>query len=424
MIQRLKQILSRNGLRLMAVACGMILLSGCVKNPSAPPDDFIGYDACWPCAVYEQVFNGMDAALKTLMSTTCSAAMTLLGLGLAFWLLFYVGKFIVSMQQPNIFKFVQPMAVVFFKAIVVAAFIRNSDAYVEFVGTYLLQPILDAFLNLSNLVLDNTNFVGTAVQGAQLPADRTIFQNTSLLLSDTVSGDDLRLKFLTILFKIFVGLKQGIALGFMIWTADGISTFWLGLFVIIMFWTLSMTLPMSFTDGLVRVAVMVILSPFALVAWVFPATKDIITKGFWGVLISSGMLVFFSCIYIALVVSVLTRFTNQYYPGIMGSGTQSTDPSFVLEAQSLSTGVLAFFVLVLGLNKLSKYIPNLANMFGGETSQSSWIKVYNGMKQLAIAAAKVALAMAVASPSVAKSAVDDVKDVAKSAAKSAGPGGS
>ncbi len=423
MIQRLKQILSRNGLRLMAVACGMILLSGCVKNPSAPPDDFIGYDACWPCAVYEQVFNGMDAALKTLMSTTCSAAMTLLGLGLAFWLLFYVVKFIVSMQQPNIFKFVQPMAVVFFKAIVVAALIRNSDAYVEFVGTYLLQPILDAFLNLSNLVLDNTNFVGTAVQGAQLPADHTIFQNASLLLSDTTSGDDLRLKFLAILFKIFVGLKQGIALGFMIWTAKGISTFWLGLFVVIMFWVLVLTLPMSFTDGLVRLVTTVILSPFALVAWVFPATKDIIGKS-WGILLGSGMVVFFSCVYISLVVSVLTRFTDQYYPGIMGSGTQANDPSFALEAQSLSTGILAFFVLLLGLNKLSKYIPNLANAFGGETVQSSWIKVYNGMKQLAIAAAKVTFAAAVASPSVAKSAVDDVKDVAKSAAKSAGPGGS
>ena len=410
MFNRLKQLLSSPKLRLLLVVAVILLLSGCGENPTAPEEEN-GYTSCWACGVYEAVFNAIDSFMEALMRLTTQWGVTLLGVGLLFWLLFYIGKFLVTIQEPNLRKFLFPITTVLFKAFVVYAMIHEADTYIAFVGDNFLQPILDFFVQFSKLVLDSNQMVQmeTAVN---LPAETGLNAEPSLLFGNVREG------FLEIIYRLFSALKMGINLGFVIWTKMGFVTFIFGLFVICMFWWLLLIMPLSFTDALVRIATVVIISPLVLVAWVFPPTKKLIGK-LWGVILGSGMTLLFSCFYVTLTTYIILLFAERTYPGILGPSRQASDPGLVNDITTLSSGSLAFFVLILALNKLSGYIPDLANQFGGESVRGSWVKAVNGLKKLSIATAKIAIGIAISNPSLVKQAANEVKDVAKDTAKSA-----
>jgi hypothetical protein len=224
MFKRLKQLLSSPKLRLLLVVAVMLLLTGCGENPRAPEEEF-GYSACWACAVYEATFNAIDGFMEALMTLTTQWSKDLLGIGLLFWLLFYIGRFLVGMQEPNIRKFIFPITTVVFKAIVVYAMINKADVYIAFIGENFLQPVLDFFVQFSKLVLDSNRMVQmeTAVR---LPETTGLNVNPSLLFGDTREG------FLEIIYRLFMSLKMGISLGFVIWTKMGFVTFIFGLFII------------------------------------------------------------------------------------------------------------------------------------------------------------------------------------------------
>ena len=183
-----------------------------------------------------------------------------------------------------------------------------------------------------------------------------------------------------------------------------------------------LTMPLMFLDGFVRIAVILVLSPFVLVAWIFPATKKMLEK-LWGIFLGTGLSVIFACFYIALTLYLVITFAEKQYPGILSNVVQQTDPDLIENIQTMSTSTIAFFVLLLSMNRLSGYIVKLANQFGGDAANSSWIKMFGGLKKLSIAAGKAALAVALASPAIAASAANEVKDVAKSAAQDGMSGG-
>ena len=93
----LQQISCRRNLRLFVMGISLLLLAGCGENPTLQGGQE-NYSDCWPCAVYQATFTGLDKFLKTLINLSCDYAMTVLGIGLLFWLLFHVGKFVVTIQ--------------------------------------------------------------------------------------------------------------------------------------------------------------------------------------------------------------------------------------------------------------------------------------------------------------------------------------
>lgn len=407
MIHRLQQILARVNWRLLVIAgVGLLLLSACGKNPNMPPQGS-SYTDCWPCAVYEATFNAIDEALSAIIETSCSGAKVLMGIGLLFWLMFHAMT-VMTLQEANVRKFVLPVAAILFKAMIITVLISDADRYIDFIGEYLVQPILIFFADISKLILDSNDVVKDATQAAAV-ASRMAPDHSKLF--GEAEG-----RFLDIVYRIYIALHAGISLGFAIWSDPGLVTFILGLFVMGMFWVLLLTMPLSLMDAFARMGAVMILSPFCLVGWIFPPTKDYLKK-LWGVFFGAGMTVFFICVYLALSIYVIMMFVNKHYPGILESATQATDPALVDNAQTLSTSIIGFFVLILAMNKLGAHVPKIANSFGAETVASSWIKAFNGVKKLAIAAAKTAVAVAIASPAVAESARKDVQDVAKSAMK-------
>lgn len=417
MIRKLQHLLSRYpwGMTLWMVA--MLLLTACGDNPQKEAsDDPTGYTSCGVCATYEALFNAVDNSLSALMTTMCTHAMTILGIGMLFFLLFHVGKFVVTIQEPNVRKFIQPILITLFKAIVVVGFIHDGEAYLQFVGNYFVSPILEFFVSLSDLVLSlDVNPLTTHIGGIteDLIADKV---SSSVLFGKTGTG------FLLIIFKMTTALNSGIDLGFIIWQQKGLSAFLFGGFVVFMFWMLLLSLPSSFLDAFVRMAAVLILSPFVMVAWVFPPTKDLVKK-LWGVFFGSCVILLFTSLYIALAMYVILTGVSEIYPGMLGSARQTTDPGLAASIENMSNSAVAIFMLIMCINKLSRYLPELANQFGGETVRSTFIKVLNGLKQLAIAATKVAIAAAVGSPTMAKSALKNVKEAGKEGLSMAQDGG-
>ena len=407
MIRKLQHLLSRYpwGMTLWMVA--MLLLTACGDNPQkVQGGEPKGYEACGVCATYEALFKAIDTSLAALMNVTCEHAMTFLGIGMLFFLLFHVGKFVVTIQEPNVRKFIQPMLITLFKAVIVVGFIHNGQAYLKFMGYSVVSPILESFLSLSDLVLsietnplfDVISRVNTSVVAGKI--------GTSDLFGETGS------RFLLLIYKMSTTLDAGIDLGFVVWQQKGLVALLFGGFIVYMFWMLLLTLPSAFLDAFVRMAAVLILSPFVLVAWVFPPTKDLIKK-LWGVFFGSCVILLFTCLYMALSMYVIIKGVNEVYPGLLGSARQTTDPGLVTSIENLSNSAVAIFILIMCMNKLSRYLPELANQFGGETVRSSFVKVLNGLKQLALATAKLAVGVALGSPTMAKSAVKNVKAAGK-----------
>jgi len=446
MFRLLSHLLSKSNWRYYFVAGMMLLLTACGEAPKNP-EQTSSYEDCWPCSAYVTTFEALEKSMTKLINICCQNAFTLLGICLLFFMLFHIGKFLVTIQQPNIRKFVFPMTTVFFKAVIVAAMIGTGDSetgnyyWLDFMGDF-VRPVLGFFAEISTMILDSNDLVKEATQAVSVAdidtglniakdslfgayndiggtvevRDATGAIISSVDVEDTVAG-----QLLDIVYRIYIALRMGVTLGFNLWQQGNAnanaSAYFISIVIIFVFWMLMLTMPMSFLDSIVRIAASAILSPFVLVGWVFPPTKWMIGR-LWGVLLGAGLTLMFSCFYVALTVFVITVYAEKNYPGIFGNAVQSKDPNLLVEVQGLSTTIVGFFVLILCMNRLGGVISKLANQFGGEAPDASFIKAFQGAKKLTIAAGKAALAVAVASPTLAKEAASEAKEVAKSAVQS------
>ena len=373
MLDRLRQKWVGTRWRWLVICLALFLLGACTHNPEEPAETDQGYAACWPCALYEITFQAMDKAMETLIKSACGYAMTFLGLGLLFWIMFHAAKTILTpMREPNVREFLFPLAKVLFKAMVVSAIIYNGDAYIELIGQTIVQPVLVLFADLSTMILDANATVKDATQVAS--------QAANMADAGALFGAEAEGKYLDIVFRLYLALKLGMDLGFLIWRDSGIVPFLFGLFVICIFWVLLVTLPLSFLDAFVRIGVLLILSPFCLVGWVFPATGGLLKK-LWGVLLGAGMTVLFTCIYLAIAIYVILASAEKNYPGILGDALQSTDPYLSASVQSMSSSLIGFFVVVLSMGRFARHVPKIANALGGETVNASWYAAFNSFKK-------------------------------------------
>ncbi|MBR6412939.1 MAG: hypothetical protein IKS41_07275 [Alphaproteobacteria bacterium] len=392
--------------------CGLgLMLTACGEAPTLPNQQN-SYSDCWPCKVYETAFDCIQKSMSTLVDLTAKNALTLLGLCLLFWLLFHVGKFLVTIRVPNMRKFVFPITTTLFKAIVVAGLLYKPEGsehcyLVDFAGD-IISPIMEFFANVARLILDSNFVVKEATQAASTSSLASVDTNTIFKGSART--------FLDIIYRIYVALKLGMSLGFTLWRQHDAAGWLFGILIMCMFWVTLVTMPISLLDSIVRIMASVIVAPFALVGWVFPPTKWMLGR-LWGVFFGAGLNLIFIAFYIALTVYVVVVFAEKTYPGILGNATQQNDPDLVDLVKTFSPGLIGFFVLILCMNKLGAYIFKFANQLGGESVEGSFIRAFQGFKKLAIAAGKMAIAVAVSSPTVAMEAVRDTKNVAKEIAQ-------
>lgn len=368
MFQQVRQIqISTKTAQFLLIVCCACLLSAC----GGPPASFnkeewtIDYNNCFPCVLYEAAFGAIENTLGTLLQITTQMGLTLLGLGLLFWLAFKVAS-LFSLKDPNIKDFILQVAGALFKAIIVAALIYDSDRYLNFIGYYIVQPIFMFFADISRSILLSNDVVA---QNLITPQDITGIETTPAM-----SGlfGEAKSYLLDIIYRIFAGLYMGIGLALTILQQVGFVSLIFGLAILVAFFILLVIFPLIFVDAFIQVCSILILSPFAFVAWVFPPTKKIIGK-IWNIIFGAMINILFGCIYIALMTYVLLVFSERTFPGILGTARQTMDPTLEMHVKTASTDFLGFFILIVALALLAGVIPKLAQKLSGTQVQSGGV---------------------------------------------------
>ena len=216
---------------------GMLLLAGCGSNDGDynAKEFKANPEYCWPCTMYMQAFKAVDTVLNGTLPTIATNSLIVLKIAFLFWLLFKMGMLVFSISMPDMRKQLPPILTVFFKAFVVAIFLSNSQYIYDLFGGIIIQPIGEAFLSISGMVLDSPNQVGITnityftenILNDYLGNLTSSWNN--LLSQFNNSGSQmfggLALKVQEIVFKIFSALWSGVGLGFQLLNAHKFSAF-------------------------------------------------------------------------------------------------------------------------------------------------------------------------------------------------------
>ena len=136
-------------------------LTGCKEVIKYNPDLFKpDKGTCWPCQMYMSAFNAFSGALEGALPVICSNCFKVLTIALAFWLLYQVFPWVVSLSPPNFKKDFVLMLKVLLKAMIVALFLANPDFFYDQIGDKILQPMGTLFLKVSELILASPNSLG------------------------------------------------------------------------------------------------------------------------------------------------------------------------------------------------------------------------------------------------------------------------
>ena len=383
------QIKDRIHLRyIMFVVMCCLLLCACGSKQEVPynADEWTtNIENCWPCILYDAAFSALDKGIIALTYDMTHHAIIILGFGLLFWLLFKVGTFVVSVKEPNVKRFVQSVMIVLFKAILVAALLLNPGDYIAFIAHLIVQPVLLTFAEIIRQVLTSDTDVA---QRLLTPSDIT-GTVSSTGASIQIFGDT-KIYILDIIYRITVALRSGVALGMTILREPGLLGILFGLLIMLIFFNLLLRFPLLFIDSFIRLGVIIILSPFLFVAWVFPPTKSMIRKG-WDILFGAMVTILFGSIFISLMVYLILVYTERSYPAALSVARQTADPSMVSGIHNFKTNALAFFVLLLAMNALANHIPKMASRFGGDGSAGAMTQVVKGLQNLGKNALKLAV---------------------------------
>lgn len=371
-------------LKICMVVAVLLFLSACSDNNSA---DKVSVENCWPCTMYNIIFEGVNELTLKLYDDIVPKAMALLGVGLLFWLSFRTGKMLVTLYEPDINEYIQSVKTVLFKAMLVSAVLLAGDQYICFLSDIFEPPML-TISYFSAALLQNS----IDVMEVELPQTFIdVPQGTCLVFKETVA---FYLKYMV--YQIYIALQAGIMFGWsLIFTPNLICPI-LGVFMVIpTFFMLSLIFPLMFADSFVRLGACIILSPILFVAWVFPATKDMI-KSLWKVAFGSMVTMMIGCIYIALAINVMQIFqeNSESLKGIFEQARQLTDPNLERAMRRMSTEAVSFMVLIFVILKFHTAVSDLASYLGGDTTKSSVVAFFGGIKQLAISAAMIAVGVA------------------------------
>lgn len=406
--------------KLFGILGVVLLMAGCDSNVPYNTDLFIASpDNCWPCQMYMQAFKAMDGVLDNALPNICQNALSILYLALLFWLLFRVGRLVVSLSMPNMKKELASFVTVLFKAMIVAIFLHESTYLYDFFGGIVIQPIGQGFLEMANSTLTASKDLGLPTTGIPVIGDimewiKNHTNSNSTSMSSQMFGD-LAQTVYSMIYQIYSALWANVGLGFQLWTSKGLSAAIAGLILIGgMFWLVIM-MPLSFIDAFVRIGLIIILLPVLMVGWVFSYPEGIVKKvlhnlfaGFFDML--------FCCIYITFLVSTFRVYENQELPRLFSAQGQTQEGAFRTSAEGFGTDFIILTMLAWAMIKLASKIQNFSNYFFEGAEKSSIFDAFNKLKNLAMKGVRLGATIFSGPAGWAAGAAEATADLAKKAA--------
>ncbi|MGN1063755.1 MAG: hypothetical protein ACI4QM_05495, partial [Alphaproteobacteria bacterium] len=393
-----------NGLVFCLFVALLLVLSGCQSSvtPANEQEWVSNVQNCWPCVLYRSVFITIERVIMLTYPFLAKWALALMGVGLLMWLAFKTGRMLTFLYEPDIREYVHSVSVALFKAMVVAAVLWSSSHFLCALNI-IISPILELFAIVSRVILSAN---ATFSNGLSLP-DTWVTNSSDALAqmqyipvgdgSCTLFSDNVAYQLQDIVFRVYVALNSGMSLGgyFLSMIDRNIFNGLIGLFIIWMFFLMSLMFPWMFAESFIRLGAVLVLSPFVFACWVFPATSKVVKQA-WNVAFGSMVQMLIGCIYIGLLVGVLMVFIENNFPGMAGGSRQMADPVMAAQIQRLSTEAVSFFALIIIMVKMQKNIPTIAGYFGGDAQKSEMVALFGGIKQLVISAVMIAVGAALA----------------------------
>ena len=374
--------LNSKNLILFGVFCCLIfLLSGCSTSFEIKPDQWTSnVKNCWPCTLYKAVFDSMGRLTVQTYGMACRSALMLLAAGWLFWIAFKTMKMLFSLKQPNFKQFWVDILTVLFKMIVAAAIIASPDAVI-YTLNIILTPIMTAFIELSRVVI----YADPNIQSIFKMPENFIDMGGEVTSDYPLFSQSLGLQIQDLIYRVFVMLKGGMYLALYLFKQFSFMSVILSIFLAWTFFVLMILFPFSLVEVFFKMGVIIILSPFIVVAWVFPATKGMVGKA-WQIVIGGMIQVLITCTFVAFMMIVLTTFTEYLWPGFFSISRQMNDSKIASDVQQLSVGTFSFLFVVLFIVKFAENINQFTTALGGEHAQSEFVRFFTGLKNFAVGA--------------------------------------
>ncbi len=305
---------------------------------------------CWFCPVFQAILLAINTLTKYTTEGLATPFLTLLMLGMLFFLVFKIGKFLVSFQAVDIGSLIPELTGPLGRAIIASILLFRDGAFMVVLFASLLNPILDIGMDLSTRILQSTMdsttmsivaakqdpqaIANAAAAGAAAPGsgsstsasgidpDTCPFRmqgnaDYSQIDKSALTGREINSILCwigTVSSSLGVGMAVGSTLmkasftaGFLVFPDFGMLL--TGLIIFASFFALFLAFPFKLFDAIIGLGFVLALMPFWVVLWVFPQTSGY-TKKAWDKFI--GSIILFLCL--SVVISFVLVAMNTAIP--------------------------------------------------------------------------------------------------------------
>ena len=277
----------------------------------------------------------------------------------------------------------------------------------------LITPVLESFTNLA------TSIIGSKSDWFKIPFS-DVSKNYTIFTRNI--GSQLQ----EIVYQLYLHFKSGFFLGTRMMMHFEFMAVITGTLIMSMFFYFMLFFPLIILEGFVSIGFVLIMYPFFMAGWVFPATKGYITESF-KIFFQGVAQVLITCIYVSIIIAIIEEYSEAF------SITKSlTDPSLMLGLTNMSNNGLALLGLIYAMFKLTNDIPNLTSFFIGEMNRSVILRTFSRAMGAAKNVGKIVIGGALAGTGVmgavgkgmmASGAKDMARDSANWVTDGAGDGG-
>ena len=338
---------------------------------------------CWSCAVYGSVFQVLDDILTSSLSVSCSGALFLLSVFLLMFIVIKLGTVALDPEK-TYSKVMKEISYAILKAIAVSIVLLDTTnaRFYELFVEYFLQPVASVFLGIANILLDSGPLTTTGVElraFSDSVSTDTIWNGSEYATVDSLNMfGSLPYQLQLLVFRVYRALRAGVGIGFYIMdhsTNFDVLAFIASIFIIFYAVELSLVVPYTFIESLLRLGIAALILPFLLVCWVCEGSSKLVPqlKSVLPMVIGAFLDIVFTCAFVVVMATTLQIYSDAALDQVWSRGGSGRAVNAVTAARYLHINLLVLVVLMLAFTKFAEKVPELSKVFGGGTASMAWL---------------------------------------------------
>lgn len=357
-----------------------------------------GGSNCWACGMFEAAFKAGSMLMGAVYREVADDALTLLGAGMLVWMVFFIGKQLISPTEIDPIDLWKQVGIRCAWAIFAAAFLGmtvvgtggggggggglpvNDPNWEVAIFEYTLEPIVLVSVGLGEAVLNSAADLSAARQPCSYDLSAT--PPPPQVMSPGV-GDAVK----CLINDMSRFVSGGLIVGYTLvelscqdcWLPD-FGMLFAGLFLVIIFGIILVVFPLYLLDSIIRIGIMGVLAPVLVVAWVFESTRQYVKQAFQMV-IHAGFTLVIMCVILALsgTVVIQTISNGEGLGASIGVSTpeEAADPNQVAQRVQSRADVIeedfnltgTEFLELVALGVITVYMVGKAEGLAGQFAQ-------------------------------------------------------